>query len=70
VVATAERKKIRSKIAVNVLAHMKSPRTNAQSKLKTDVTAKAIVVFFKLDMDAIFSWRTLLRGRLAMLMRS
>ena len=39
-VAIPVRQKIMNNTAVNVLAHMKSPRVNAQTRLRTDVKAQ------------------------------
>jgi hypothetical protein len=39
-VAIPDKQKIMNSTAVNVLAHMKSPRVNAQTRLRSDVSAQ------------------------------
>jgi hypothetical protein len=54
IAASPNEQKISNNTAVNVLAHMKSPRINAPTRLRTDTRAQ-IPEPFQVDMLAILS---------------
>jgi hypothetical protein len=57
IVAIPDKQKTKNYAAVNVLAHTKSPRANAQGRLRTDVRAQ-IPDTLQVDMPAILSgWK-------------
>jgi len=55
IVTRPDTKKISMSVAVKLLAHMKSPRNIAQTRLRNDIAADTAAVFFVADIAVMIS---------------